>query len=186
MDLWRNNNKMVIAGATGGIGSKLASHYAAVKYDPRKDKYPEGHSIFINCIGVTHDAMAHNAEPSLWEEVIRVNLIDAFRITQFAIRDMRRMEGGKIIHLSSMLSSVTVLGTSAYSASKAGLNAMVRVIAAENLSKNIFINTLSLGYIDAGMTHKIGKKGANIGEVIRACDLLIESDLITGKNLQIW
>lgn len=164
----------------------LMKHYEAVAYDPRKEEYPSGHDVLINCIGVSVDAVAHKANIDLWSEVIRINLIEAFRMTHYAIKDMRTRGNGRIIHLSSMLSGVTVIGTSAYSASKAGLNSMVRVVAAENKHRNILINSVNLGYIDAGMTLKIGEKGANIAEVIRICDVLIRSDMISGKSLDIW
>ena len=178
---------MVIAGATGGIGSQLLEHFDALKYDPRKEKYPVGHDVFINCIGINVDGMAHKLPDYDFIEVIDTNLILSFRMTKQALQDMRSRSYGRIIHLSSMLSTKTVVGTCAYSASKAGLNAMVRVMGEENRTKNVLINSLNLGYIDAGMTHKLdGIQGASIQEVIRACEMLIDSDLITGKNIDIW
>jgi NAD(P)-dependent dehydrogenase (short-subunit alcohol dehydrogenase family) len=178
---------MVIAGATGGIGSQLLEHFDAASYDPRKQEYPTGHDIFINCIGYNVDGMSHKIRACDFREVIDINLNLAFEMTQHALQDMRSRSYGRIIHLSSMLSTKTVVGTCAYSASKAGLNAMVRVMGEENRTKNVLINSLNLGYIDAGMTHKLdGIQGASIQEVIRACEMLIDSDLITGKNIDIW
>ena len=184
---------MVIAGATGGIGSILFEYFTdlgydpPILYDPRKTVYPNGHDIFINCIGLNIDGMGHKITLDDWMDVIQTNLVAAFGMTRFALQDMRLRSYGRIIHLSSMLSTKTIVGTSAYSASKAGLNAMVRVLGAENKDKNVLINSLNLGYIDAGMTHKLdGIQGASVDEVIRACQMLIESDLITGKNIDIW
>jgi len=177
---------MVIAGATGGIGSALLEYFNATLYDPRKMEYPKGHDILINCMGLNIDGMGHKFNFKDWKDVIGVNLIGAFGVTQLALQDMRPRNFGRIIHLSSMLAKKTVVGTSAYSASKAGLNAMVRVLASENQSKNVLINSINLGYIDAGMTHKLGLKGASVSEVITACEMLIDSDLITGQNIDIW
>ena len=185
-------NKMVISGATGGIGSKLFEYFNSVGYDPpvlydpRKMEYPKGHDVFINCIGLNIDGMAHKLDFDDFKDVIGVNLVGAFGMTRFALQDMRPRGYGRIIHLSSMLSTKTIVGTSAYSASKAGLNAMVRVMGAENRDKNVLINSLNLGYIDAGMTKKLDIKGAKVDEVISACVMLLNSDLITGKNIDIW
>lgn len=183
---------MVIAGATGGIGSKLFEYFDTVGYDTpvlydiRRMEYPKGHDVFINCVGINIDGMAHKIGFDDWKDVIGVNLIGAFGMTRFALQDMRERNYGRIIHLSSMLSTKTMVGTSAYSASKAGLNAMVRVMGAENKNKNVFINSLNLGYIDAGMTKKLDIKGSPIDEVINAIQMLISSNLITGKNIDIW
>jgi len=177
---------MVIAGATGGIGSQLLEHFDAVAYDPRKQAYPKGHDVFINCIGVNIDGMGHKIIPGDFREVIDINLNLAFEMTQAAIRDMRSRGYGRIIHLSSMLAKKTVVGTCAYSASKAGLDAMVRVMGLENRDKNVLINSLNLGYINAGMANGIDVPKASIEEVINACNMLISSDLITGKNIDVW
>ncbi len=175
---------MVISGATGGIGSELLSYFDATPYDPRREEYPEGHDVFINCAGLNIDGLGCQLAFMDFKNVIGVNLIGAFGMTSFAIRDMRSRGRGRIIHLSSMLSEKTVKGTCAYSASKAGLNAMVRVIASEN--KDILINTLNLGYVDAGMALELPVKRMNIREVIRACEMLIDSDTITGQSINIW
>ena len=177
---------MLIAGSTGGIGSQLLKHFGAMPYDPRKDPYFDGHDVLINCMGISVNGMGHKLNHSHFREVIEVNLIDAYGITHLALQDMRSRGYGRIIHLSSMLSTETIVGTSAYSASKAGLNAMVRVLGKENREKNVLINSLNLGYIDTGMTHEIGLRGASINEVINACEMLIKSDFITGQNINIW
>ena len=98
--------------------------------------------------------------------------------------------------MSSMLANQDVVGTSAYTASKAGLNAAIRVIAKENAKHNVLINNLNLGYMDLGMTHRIkdyeklkkkipvGKFG-DVSEIIKACEFLIDSDYITGSCIDI-
>ena len=71
---------------------------------------------------------------------------------------MRENKFGRVIILSSVLSEMTVVGTSVYSASKAFIDSVVKTASAENLSKGITCNSIQLGYFDAGMAHRLTKK----------------------------
>jgi acetoacetyl-CoA reductase/3-oxoacyl-[acyl-carrier protein] reductase len=68
---------------------------------------------------------------------------------------MREQAFGRIINLSSVVAQTGVLGTSAYAASKAGINGMIKSIALENASKNITINNINLGYFKVGMINTV-------------------------------
>jgi NAD(P)-dependent dehydrogenase (short-subunit alcohol dehydrogenase family) len=48
-----------------------------------------------------------------------------------------------------------VIGTSAYAASKAGLNGMIKSIALENALKNVTVNNINLGYFNIGMINTV-------------------------------
>ena len=77
-----------------------------------------------------------------------------------------------------------VAGTSAYAASKAGLWGMTKAIAEENRGKNITINTLNLGYMDAGMGVNFGGDG-DVQNIINAIDFLVDSPFVTGTSIDI-
>ncbi len=70
-----------------------------------------------------------------FDEIIAINLRGAWLMTKYALRAMLAGEGGgagrAIVNTSSFLSSAAMVGTSAYSASKAGLDAMIRAVALE-------------------------------------------------------
>ena len=188
---------MVITGATGGIGEALMEHWPdAEVYNMRGFKEPPKSTIWINCIGISDDCLAHESEwPNLIWPII-VNLGTALDIIPKAVPYMREQGYGRIINMSSMLSNMAIPGTSAYTASKAGLNAAIKVIAVENAKHNVLINNLNLGYMDTGMTHRIpdykklkkkipvGRFG-DVSEIIRACQFLIDSDYITGSTIDI-
>ena len=50
------------------------------------------------------------------------------------------------------------MGTSAYAASKAGINGMIKSIALENAQKGITINNINLGYFKVGMINTVPKE----------------------------
>ena len=184
---------MVITGATGAIGKYLMKCFRAMAYDPRKGKCPAT-AVLINCIGFNHDCFFRNADEE-WVRVIETNLIDVADVIKEVLPHMRKEHSGRIINLSSMLSEWAVPGTSAYTASKAGLNAMIRVIAKEEAKHNILINNINLGYMDIGMTHKIPRieeipKQIPLGlghptEIVKTIKFLIHTNYITGSTIDV-
>lgn len=191
---------MVITGATGAIGGALKEHfhkhYEIDEFDIRKESDLPDCGVLINCMGTNIDGKLHKIDYLDWLHVASTNLAGAIEVIQMALPGMRQRRYGRIINLSSILSEGSVPGTSAYTASKAGLNAAIRVIAKENAKHDILINNLNLGYFDLGMTRKINNykdlkkqipigKFGNVKEIIRACEFLIGSDYITGTTINI-
>jgi NAD(P)-dependent dehydrogenase (short-subunit alcohol dehydrogenase family) len=109
----------------------------------------------INCAGISFGAFAHNVGPEDWARVIEVNLIGNFNIIRSLLPIMREQNFGRIINFSSVLSEKGVMGTSAYAASKAGINGMIKSIAMENALKGITINNINLGYFNIGMINTV-------------------------------
>lgn len=112
----------------------------------------------INCAGVSANAFAHKSSVEEWGNVINVNLTGTFHLIRATLPLMREQNFGRIINLSSVVSQTGVMGTSAYAASKAGLNGMVKSIALENAQKGITINNINLGYFKVGMINTVPKE----------------------------
>lgn len=112
----------------------------------------------INCAGISNNSFAHKADTAEWSEVINVNLNGTFYLTRAILPIMREQKFGRIINLSSVVGQTGVMGTSAYAASKAGINGMIKSIALENAQKGITINNINLGYFKVGMIETIPKE----------------------------
>jgi NAD(P)-dependent dehydrogenase (short-subunit alcohol dehydrogenase family) len=112
----------------------------------------------INCAGVSANAFAHKSSMAEWNNVINVNLIGTFQLIRATLPLMREQNFGRIINLSSIVSQTGVMGTSAYAASKAGINGMIKSIALENAQKGITINNINLGYFKVGMINTVPKE----------------------------
>ena len=109
----------------------------------------------INCAGVSANAFAHKSSNEEWSNVINVNLIGTFNMIRAVLPVMREQNFGRIINLSSVVAQTGVMGTSAYAASKAGVNGMIKSIALENAQKGITINNINLGYFKVGMINTV-------------------------------
>ena len=92
-----------------------------------------------------------------FDAVIATNLKGVWLATKHACRIMMRTgAGGAIVNTSSFLSSAATVGSAVYSASKAGLDAMIRAIALEVGPAGIRINNINPGVIDTPMLRAHG------------------------------
>ena len=102
-------------------------------------------------------------EEASFDELIAINLKGSWLLTRAALRSMLNDEqGGAIVNTSSFLSIGATPGTSAYSASKAGLDAMIRAIALEIGDKGIRINNINPGVIDTPDTPMLRAHGEEV------------------------
>ena len=154
--------------------------------------------ILINLAGVSINGMGHKMTEDVWDQVVGVNLKGAFLMSRAVLPFMREQSWGRIINVSSVVGQLGVPGTSAYSASKAGLLGLTRTMAAENATKNITVNALTLGYFDVGMINSIntefqdqiraGIPMMHFGDpknIALGVRFLIDCDYITGTSLNI-
>lgn len=94
------------------------------------------------------------SEPD-WEETIAVNLKAVWLCMKYEIEQMVKQEsGGAIVNTSSWLAKGGLIGSTIYSASKSGIDGMVRPAALEYASRNIRINNVNPGIIDTEMLRR--------------------------------
>jgi short-subunit dehydrogenase len=80
--------------------------------------------------GRRHSASATSA--SEWQRVIATNLIGQCVLVSLILPKLTASAPGTIIHISSDVAVTPAAGRSAYAASKAGMHAMLRAVAAEH------------------------------------------------------
>jgi NAD(P)-dependent dehydrogenase (short-subunit alcohol dehydrogenase family) len=86
-----------------------------------------------------------------------VNLRAVWLSCKYEIAAMTRLgNGGAIVNTSSWLAQGALPGTSIYSASKAGLDGMIRALALETAADGIRVNNVRPGIIDTPMLRRFG------------------------------
>jgi NAD(P)-dependent dehydrogenase (short-subunit alcohol dehydrogenase family) len=90
-----------------------------------------------------------------WDTVFRVNTTSFYLCCKHAVPVMEKQGGGSIVAISS-ISSIRYLGFdyTAYDASKAALNAIVRSVALTGGSRGIRANTIILGLMDTPLARQ--------------------------------
>lgn len=90
--------------------------------------------------------------PSLWQEILRVNLIGPFLAIKHASPHMIKQGGGSIICTASVAGLRANAGSTPYSASKAGVISLVQTSANEFYGTGVRVNAICPGLIETGMT----------------------------------
>ena len=108
--------------------------------------------LFVNNAGVTADGYALMMGDSKWQRVLDTNLTGAFLCCRAASRLMVRQRRGSIVVVSSTSGVNAPAGQANYAASKAGLQAMVRVLAKEVGEYGVRVNAVVPGFVDTAMT----------------------------------
>lgn len=157
-------------------------------------------SILINNAGITRDSMFHKMSSDDWYEVLNVNLLSLFCLTQEVFKIMRDQNFGRIINISSVNANKGQIGQVNYCASKAGIQGFTKALALEGARYGVTVNTVSPGYINTDMVSNINPNvvekikssipAGRLGETSEisrvVCFLASEkSAFITGSNIEI-
>ncbi len=108
--------------------------------------------ILVNNAGLTRDMLAMRISDAMWQKVIDVNLTAAFKLSREVLKEMLRRRWGRIVNITSIVGVTGNAGQANYAASKAGLIAMSKSMAAEVAQRNITINCVAPGFIKTPMT----------------------------------
>ncbi len=108
--------------------------------------------------GVVRDGLFAMAPERDWLEVIEANLTGAMRCARAVVRPMMAGGGGAIVFVASVAALRASPGQAGYAASKGGLLALTRTLAAELGPKGIRVNAVVPGLIDAGMVKRMDRR----------------------------
>ncbi|MEQ8267800.1 MAG: 3-oxoacyl-[acyl-carrier-protein] reductase [Parvibaculum sp.] len=135
------------------------SDSAAVDALPKQSEEAMGSlDILINNAGLTKDNLFMRMKDEEWDEVIRVNLTAAFRLSRASLRGMMKRRWGRIIGITSVVGVTGNPGQGNYAASKAGMIGMTKSLAQEVASRNITANCIAPGFIRSAMTDALNEE----------------------------
>jgi 3-oxoacyl-[acyl-carrier protein] reductase len=114
--------------------------------------------VLVNNAGIVDDRLLMLTELARWERVLRVNLTGTFLMARAVLPAMLDQGWGRIINFSSNSARIPGAGQCAYAASKGGVEALTRVLAAEVGHKGIRVNTVAPGRVRTEMTAPVADK----------------------------
>ncbi|RBP07320.1 NAD(P)-dependent dehydrogenase (short-subunit alcohol dehydrogenase family) [Roseiarcus fermentans] len=116
--------------------------------------------ILVNNAGVP-DIFAPTVEQSLshWQRLIDVHLTGTFLVSKAVAPSMIARRSGVILNMSSIAGVLGLPVRTAYSAAKAGIGMLTRVLGCEWGPHSIRVNAVAPGYIRTPMTEKLIGEG---------------------------
>ena len=109
--------------------------------------------ILVNNAGVSVGGPVETLEEAAWDLNLDTNLKGVFLMCKAVVPVMKRRRSGRILNAASFGAIVPVVGSAAYSASKAGVILFTRALAGELGPWNITANCYSPGMIPTQMNH---------------------------------
>lgn len=120
------------------------------------DRWDGGLDVVVAnaAVSLDGDAPAHQLDADVWRATMAVNLDGTFHTCKHGIMALLGAGGGSLICTASPTGLYGVSpGYDAYSASKGGVLALVRVMARDYASDGIRVNALVPGFTETGITN---------------------------------
>ncbi len=112
--------------------------------------------VLVNNAAIHYDTwqQAAGADLDVVREALETNLLGAWRMAEACLPLLRESKHARIVNVSSgagSLGSMSSGGAPAYSASKAALNALTRMLAADLRADGILVNSVCPGWVATDM-----------------------------------
>jgi 3-oxoacyl-[acyl-carrier protein] reductase len=152
--------------------------------------------VLVNNAGVRADGLTPQINDEDWARVIETNLSGAFRLIRRALSPMMRARFGRVINIASVVGIRGNPGQVNYAASKAGLIAVTRTVAAEVARRSVTANAVAPGLVSTDLTEGLGDdvlesvpaRRAGTPEEVAACVRFLASEeaaYVTGTVLTV-
>lgn len=107
--------------------------------------------ISVHAAGIELSKMLALTSAEDWKRIIDVNLGGVFYCSKCALKKMLINGYGRIINLSSAAAEIPNEGQGAYSASKAGVNALTKILAKEAAPFGVTVNAVAPAFVRTDM-----------------------------------
>lgn len=122
---------------------------------------------FVHCAGMLSVLPLRSVSPVHAQQVMNTNVLSALEITRLLMRkDVNRKRLRSIVFISSVAAEFGAKGFSAYSASKAALDALMRSLAVE-LAPEVRANSVLPGAVRTPMTEAMFDDPETAGRLLR-------------------
>jgi 3-oxoacyl-[acyl-carrier protein] reductase len=108
--------------------------------------------ILVNNAGIFDFAFAEDMEETLLDDMLRVNFKSQFLMIQACVAHMKKTGFGRILNASSISGGLADVGLAAYGASKAAVNMLTKICAAELAPYGITVNAYAPGIVHTDLT----------------------------------
>ncbi len=102
----------------------------------------------VNCAGIARDIDFLDHTAQVFRDILEINVIGTFLVSQAAVRRMRMRRLGSIVNITSVSGLVGNVGRAAYGASKGAVVTLTKVMAVELAEAGIRVNAVAPGPVE--------------------------------------
>lgn len=157
-----------VEGCSRGVASIAHARYTHRQVDVTDEAAVIAHVAEVSARVGRIDALVNNAggaamnaflltPGSVAEALMRQNYLGTFLLSREVAKVMVRQRGGRIVNLSTVAVPLALEGEAAYVASKAAVEALTKVMAAELAPHGIRVNAVGPGPVDTALTRTVPK-----------------------------
>ena len=157
MALLVDANAAALAGATKAIAAKLpdarVATFVADVADPAAAAQAVAHAlqtfgrldVLVNNAAMRNYSAIADSTPAEWQAIVGVNLVGIANYCKAALPALRRTGRASIVNVSSCYALTGRKGMGLYDATKAGILAMMRTLAFEEVAHGVRVNAICPG-----------------------------------------
>jgi 2-keto-3-deoxy-L-fuconate dehydrogenase len=168
---------VIVTGTSGGIGSAIATEFAALDdivvgldivegfdvTDPEQCRATAARvvdehgriNVLCNNAGIGAVGDVTQATVDEWQRVFAVNVFGIAHLSAAVLPAMRRAGTGAIVNTCSVAADVGLVERAVYSASKGAVLGLTRAMAADEAENGIRINCVSPGTVDGPWVRRL-------------------------------
>ncbi|HEU4703275.1 MAG TPA: SDR family NAD(P)-dependent oxidoreductase [Conexibacter sp.] len=114
-----------------------------------------GLDAVAHAAGVNRGGDAQELSEDEWDELLETNLKSCFLLAKHAVPAIRAGgRGGAVVNVSSIFAQAAIPGAGAYAASKAGVEALTKVMALDHAAEGIRFNVVAPGSMRTPMVER--------------------------------
>ncbi|MGD8709847.1 MAG: SDR family oxidoreductase [Ectothiorhodospiraceae bacterium] len=107
-----------------------------------------GLDLLVNNAGLAIEQPIGETDPADWDRVMATNLRAPFLLVRYALPWFRAAGGAAVVNIGSTEGFAANPGHGLYAASKAGVHALTRAVAADHGAEGVRCNAVAPGWID--------------------------------------
>lgn len=111
--------------------------------------------VLVNNAGASWNEPLSTVDDESWARTIQTNLTSAFILTRELAPPMAERGWGRVVNVASVMGLVGDVHSSAYAASKGGMIAMTRSLAAELGRRGVTVNALCPGWVETDLVSEL-------------------------------
>jgi len=126
-----------------------------------------GIHVLVNNAGVLHIGTAEQITEAEWDETFAINVRGLWLLSRAVLPYMRKVGGGSIVNVASVLGINSARNRASYAPSKGAVILLTKCMAIDHGAENIRVNAICPSFIETDLTAEVIRKAPDPSAVRR-------------------